>query len=287
MDLTVEAQAINDLLKGANQHITILLPESAGRDSVAAGLGLYLSLMQAEKTVKIAYPKAPTVAWSHLVGINKLIPQIGGKNFIISLDYIEGSIEKVSYNIEGNKFNLVIEPRPGTAADFNEKNVHFRASGLTADLVITISALTLESLGSFYTENRAVIDQKPIVNIDANPNNKQQGKINIVRPASANSELIASLIKSANLPINSDIASNLYDGLLAGSRNFSLPVVTAHTFEMAAWLLKNGARKRMSFTSTPSPEELPRGEFAAGNEEEAELPPDWLKPKIFKGSSLL
>jgi hypothetical protein len=282
MDLSVEAQALKETLAAA-ANIVIVIPENASKDAVAAGLALYLSLQQANKTVKAVYPKQPTVAWSHLIGINKLVPQIGNKNFIISLDYIEGAIEKVSYNIEGDKFNLVIEPRPG-AAEFSEKNVHYRYEGLLADLVITINALTLEDLGKVYTDNKALLDEKPLLNIDSNPNNKQYGKINLVRPAGATSEIVAELIRATQLPINGDIATNLYDGLVGGSRNFMLPIVSAHTFEIAAWLLTQGGRKQPGFG--PSPEDLPRRELA-GQKPDDQLPPDWLKPKIYKGSSLL
>src|SRR3989344_4840151 len=108
-----DQQALQDLTEALPriQSVVILLPETATRDALAAGLSLYLSLTQLQKEVGIYYPKQAIVGWSHLVGINKLKQTLGSKNFVISLDYIEGSIEKVSYNIAGNQFNLVIEPR--------------------------------------------------------------------------------------------------------------------------------------------------------------------------------
>lgn len=286
MDLSAEAQAFKDLLTNIKnqQTIAILLPENASRDALAAGLSLYLSLQLIDKKVRIAYPKVPTVAWSHLIGINKVIQQIGSKNFIVSLDYVEGSIDKVSYNIEGDKFNLVIEPRAGSQI-FNEKNVHYSYSGFNAELIITINASSLDTLGKYYSENKHVFDEKPAVVIDTSPTNKQYGRVNIVYPAAATCEVAASLLKTAQLPISSDIATNLYDGLIFGSRNFSSPSVSANTFEMAAWLLKSGARKIQP--RILQQEELPRRDLGIKTSEEKELPPDWLKPKIYKGSSIL
>lgn len=288
MDVTVETQSLKELVSALKtQEIVIFLPDIATRDAMAAALGLYLSLTSdpLHKIVKVAYPKPPTVAWSHLVGIDKVIAAVGNKNFIISLDYIEGSIERVSYNIEGNKFNLVIEPKPDTQM-FSEKNVHYNYSGLNAGLIIVIGAQNLEQLGKTYTDNKKIFDEKPVVVIDHNTQNKQYGKINLVRPASSISEIVTHTLVSGAFPMSSDIATNLYDGLLTGSRNFSVPQVTASTFEAATALMKNGARRQ-----TPGfmrvGEELPRGEFAKGREEEKQLPPDWLKPKIYKGSSLL
>lgn len=281
-------QAFKDLIQNLkpSEDVVIFLSETATRDVMAGALSLSLAL-QAEpfkKTVKVAYPKPTTVAWSHLVGIQKVIQQVGNKNFIISLDYIEGSIEKVSYNIEGNKFNLVIEPKAGSQM-FSEKNVHYSYSGMNAGVIITMGASMLESLGVYYQDNKDLFNQRPIVVIDNNQVNAKYGRVNVVKQTSSISELVAQLLKLSDLPINTDIASNLYDGLLAGSRNFSAPFVSAETFEMAAHLMRSGAKKH-----TPAfmrNEEMPKGEFAGGGEEEKQLPPDWLKPKIFKGGSNL
>lgn len=305
MDLTIETNALRDLLPTVNA-VFILLPETAGRDAIAAGLALYLSLTQLQKNVIVIYPKSPLVALSHLVGLNKLVQKVGSKNFVISLDYIDGSIEKVSYHIEGNKFNLVIEPRGEHV--FDEKKVSYSQSGITADLLITLEAATPQTLGAVFSQNQSLFTTRPVVVIDHRTTNTQYGKINIVRPTVSISEIVAHLIKSLELPIDSDIASNLYDGVVSGSRNFSLSAAGADTFEAAAWLLRSGARKYQpppAFTTplpassfpppgtTPTPEELPHEEHAVSNQPETHPqsggtpPPDWLKPKIYKGSQLL
>ena len=282
MDLAAEVSAFKELFdKLQAEEIGIFLSESASRDQMAAALALYLSLSQS-KPVKISYPKPVMVPWTHLVGINKVQNSSGGKNFIISLDYVEGSIEKVSYNIEGNKFNLVIEPKSGTHM-FSEKNVHYNKSGLNAGMIITVGVAALEMLGKTYTDNKQMFTDKPIIVFDHNPTNRQYGKVNIIRPASSTSEVMAHFLKNAQLPINSDIVTNLYDGVISGSRTFSAPTVTASTFEAAAWLLRTGARKPVN--NFVRSEELPRGEFSTSADPEPQLPPDWLKPKIFRGGS--
>lgn len=308
MDLTVESNALRDLLPTVNT-VLILLPETSSRDAIAAGLALYLSLTQLQKIVTIVYPKPPLVALSHLVGLNKLTQKVGSRNFVISLDYVDGSIEKVSYHIEGNKFNLVIEPRGEHV--FDEKKVTYSQSGATADLIITLEAASPQTLGAVYSENQSLFTAKPVVVIDHRTTNTQYGKINVVRPSASLSEVVAHLLKTLELPIDSDIASNLYDGVAVGSRNFSLREVNADTFEAAAWLLRAGARKYQSppvggqpfpspfprptplATQLPTPEELPHEEHAISSDPEVSPPPsgtpppDWLKPKIYKGSQLL
>lgn len=290
MDLTSEVAQLKELLaKLAGKDILILLNETANRDMMAAALGLCLSLREESDNadlkyqVKVAYPKPPTVAWNQLVGIQKVIQTITKKNFIITLDYVEGAIEKVSYNIEGNKFNLVIEPKAQSQDLFTEKNVHYNYGGVDAGLIITVGVPTLESLGAFYSENQKLFTEKPIISISHMVGATPFGKINFMRPLSSCSEIVVHTLKAAGLPITADAASNLYDGLISGSRNFAAASVNADTFEVAATLLRSGARKP-AVPFTRSPEELPRAEFATGNMPEPTLPPDWLKPKVFKSS---
>ena len=278
---TNDISKIKELLDTA-QHVLIATHEHPTFESVGSALSLSLGLVSLGKKVTVVCPDPMTVALSSFIGVNKVVQAISNKNFIISLDYVEGSIEKVSYNIEGDKFNLVIEPKTGSQSLFNEKNVHYSSGGLAAGMIITLGAAGFETLGKVYEENRDVFARKAVVVIDHNPANKQYGRLNIVRPASSCSEIVAQLIKTAGWPLNGDMASNLYDGVVSGSRNFSSPQVNASTFEAAAWLLRSGARKSPpAFTRS---EELPTAEFAGLREEEKQLPPDWLKPKIFKGS---
>ncbi|MBI4058175.1 hypothetical protein HY408_00240 [Candidatus Gottesmanbacteria bacterium] len=282
MDISTEVIAFKETLEPA-RTVVIVMPEVASRDAIAAGLALYLSLKQLQKTVTVVCGKPATVGLSHLVGINKLTTKTGNKNFVISLDYQEGAIEKVSYNIEGNKFNLVIEPRTG-APLLDEKNVSYSYSGMGADLIITIEAPTKESLGKLYFENKSLFDEKPLVVIDNKTANAQYGKINLVRPSASVSELVAHLLRVGELPVDMDIASNLYDGITFTTHNFTSAQVNAVTFESAAWLMHQGARK----VGVLRQEELPRREFSRREDEELpETPPDWLKPKIYKGSTLL
>lgn len=283
MDISTETTAFRELIESA-QTVVIILPDTASRDAVATALSLSLTLRGLQKSVIVAYPKPPIVGWSHLVGVNKMVQQLGNKNFVISLDYSEGAIEKVSYNIEGNKFNLVIEPRPGAPA-INESSVSYSYAGMASDLFLVIEAASLEALGGYYADNRQLFAEKPIVAIDNRPRSAQFGKLNIVRPAASISEIIAHMIRVGEFPMDTDIASNLFDGISVASRNFSSPQVNADTFEAAAYLLRQGAR-RATFAPRKQ-EEVPQREVVVQKPEGQQPPPDWLKPKIYKGSQLL
>ena len=137
------------------QNIFIALPQNPTFDKVAASLGLYLSLTKANKTVDIASPTKMIVELSSLVGVGKVknFFQGGKDGLIISFDYLEEAIEKVSYNIENGKFNLVIKPKPGHPPLDSEK-VQYSYSGGKADLIFTVGVNSLESLGKLFKNHQ-------------------------------------------------------------------------------------------------------------------------------------
>ncbi len=257
---------IQNLLTNSRE-ILILTHENPNQDSLGASLALYLSLKAANKNVTVACPTPSTVEFTNLIGIDKLSPDLGGRNFVISLDYTEGTIDKVSYNIEGQKFNLVIEPRPGAPA-FTQDKVHYSSSTPSPDLILIIDCAGIEELGKFYKDEKELFARVNTVNIDWHQNNASFGKVNLVNPgASGSSEIVVQLIKGLGLPLNEDIATNLLSGIETATKNFSSETASAGAFEAAAACLKAGGRRGASKTS------------------QEEAPADWLQPKIYSSKS--
>lgn len=280
------------------QTILVVAPEKPNLDKIAAALALFLSLKKAGKSVVVACPDEMTVEFSPLVGADKITHQLGGKNLIISFDYIEDSIEKVSYNIENNKFNLLIQPKAGFPPLSTDK-VNYSYSG-GADLIFVIGAQKLEDLGDLYTEESGLYSQKTVVNIDVNAKNTQFGEINLTDPTvSSCSEITTSLISTLKLPTDQDIASNLLLGIEETTKGFTSPETTATTFEAVAFCLRSGGRRarvapsvkkiKKTFVKpplSPMPSDVSAKKPPPKPEEEKEKPsPDWLEPKIFKGGS--
>jgi len=284
-----------------SKNILILISANSSVDSVAAALALYLSLEQQRKNVNIGCPTAMTVAFNRLVGVNKISNKIGSRNLVVSFDYIKDSIEKVSYNIEDNKFNLVVEPKPNFPPLDPEK-VSYSHSGASADIIFVIGATKLEDLEKFYFEEKNLFFDKLTVNIDNKASNTHFGKINFHHPQTAScSEIVAGLIQSLSLPIDQDIATNLFTGIKANTANFQAINVNETTFEAAAWCLKQGARRDQLTGIVPpairfsQPTSLPTMPFNQPHiqqnsqieNKEAKPPPDWFKPKIYKSSKQL
>lgn len=273
------------------QSIFVVLPQKLNQDKVAAALSLFLSLQKAGKQVFVFCSRTMTVEYSSLVGVDRIANKIKGKNLVISFDYLEDSIEKVSYNIENNKFNLVVQPKEGFPPLSTEK-VKYTYSGSQADLIFVIGASSFKDLGEIYFENKELFKEGKTVNLNICSGNIQLGKINLVDLNAASfSEVVADLLSRLRLPVNTDIASNLLAGIETATNTFSSPRVGPKTFEAAAFCLRAGARKKQEKVQlNPMPTEISaqKSPEEAERKEEKEKPSsDWLEPKIYKGNTLV
>lgn len=314
MDFTNDITKIKDLLDKANE-VLLVTHEHPTLDSMGSTLALYLGLTGMGKRVTVACPDPMTVELSGFVGAQKVVNSLGKKNFIISLDYVDGSIEKVSYNIEGSKFNLVIEPRPGFEI-FSQDKVHYSYAGTAASLIITVDTIHLGGLKKLFDEDKDLYATKPIINIDRHPNNAHYGHTNMVdTTASSTAEVVAQLIKGLGVVMTEDIATNLLNALVSATNNLQNTNVSPEAFELIASLLRAGGKRFAK--PVIAQEEIPvsGGESVTREPQKIEstvqsapvippdqkqvapvpavspvkkqaTPPDWLKPKIFKSTNI-
>jgi bifunctional oligoribonuclease and PAP phosphatase NrnA len=107
------------------------------------------------------------------------------------------------------------------------------------DVAIALDTAIQNRLG---TALAAVGSAKIWINIDHHPSNPGYGDLVIVDPsAPATGELIFTLIKSQGLPLNHDIAENLYAAISTDTGSFQYPKTSARTFEIAAELVRVGS----------------------------------------------
>lgn len=308
-----------DLIDKA-KDIVIVTHENPTPDSIGSSLSLYLALKSLSKNVSVVAPEKVTVEHSNYIGVDKIKNEIGKRNFIISLDYEEGAIEKVSYNIEGNKFNLVIEPRSGWEP-FSQNKVHYSYGGNSADLIIVIDTLHFGQLRDIYEKEKNTFSSAKIINIDSHTNNANFGTVNLVGSGAATVELVSQLLSILGVKLNEDIATNILNALYEATANFTSNRVSGKTFDLAASCIKSGARKfflqsgrenygqnQMNQDNSGAQSAGPVNQPAAYNNRpnimaqtdtnsaqnenkpgEVQIPPtppsDWFKPKIFKSSN--
>ena len=199
----------------AAQSVLIVLPPKPNFDQVASALGLFLSLSKAGKNASLASPTRMTVEFSSLIGVDQIKDNFQGSkdSLIVSFDYVEEAIEKVSYNIKGGKFHLTIKPKAGHPP-LDSQKVEYSYAGGKVDLIITVGVNALKDLGSLYEDNQEAFKESQLINLDLNPRNLRYGQVNLIDPTAASlSEQVVSLIARLRLSVDGDIGSNIYWGL--------------------------------------------------------------------------
>lgn len=237
---------IRELLETAS-NIGIIVSKDHNFDTMAAALGLYLSLVNSGKNTQIVSLKAPLVEVSNLVGINKVSSSFDGnaKILTISVPYREGEIEKVSYNIEGDLLNVNLFAEEN-GITFSEKDIKYIKKGSSPSLIITVGISNEQEISSLVDLNAV-----KTIHIDKSGTNALVGDASIIDPTfSSVSEIVSELIKELGLIEDVDVAQNLMDGIVYSTRNFTLPETSPFAFEAAGFLLQAGA-KRQSRNSKP------------------------------------
>lgn len=277
------------------QKIIIALPQNPRYDQTAAGLALSLLLQQAGKTVSIICPSAMTVEFNNLVGVDKISSKAKGTDLVVSFSYSMEDVEKISYNDDGGKLNLVIQPKSG-APSINEKTVNLSYAGVGADLLITVGVKSVNQLDQ---SGLGSISPESIVNIDNWSDNTNFAAVNVIDvDASSLSEIILGLAEGLGLQLDLDAAQNLLNGLWQATSALKKPELGPDAYEAVAACLRLGAQRPS--TEPPAQKQkiwppIVRNEQKVVNVNRSQPnqpsplpstpPADWLEPKIYKGSS--
>jgi nanoRNase/pAp phosphatase (c-di-AMP/oligoRNAs hydrolase) len=257
-----------------NDSIGIIVRGNPGVDDMAAALSLYLSFLNAGKEVLVACPTQPLVEVSSLVGIDKVKSTFNTSksgDLTVSFPYKEGEIEKISYTLEDGFLNILVKAGE-QGLSFDENDIQYKRKGGAKKVIFTIGVTRLSEVNKLLDID-SLKDAK-IVNIDNKKENQEYGDIVLVSNALSVSEQASFIILSLGLKLDLDIAQNLLSGIANATDNFQNPNTSALAFEMASVLMKEGAtRKKTPSSSFSQPMQ------------KATPPSDWLAPKIYKGST--
>lgn len=237
-NLVQKILSIGNLLQ--DNTIGILLGERMNLDTAGAALGFYLSLVEAGKNPQIISQKEPVVEIANLVGIDKIKKNFSGSSnrVVVSLPYNRGEIGKVSYKEENNRINFYLTASDGMSITPYETNdINLIWDGSMPNVIIAIGVNGARQLADYLGKNE---NNVKVINIDTSED--AFGDISIVSSSfSSVSEITAKIIKELRLPINIDIAQNLLDGILYGTKNFTKPNTSPYAFELAGVLMQIGA----------------------------------------------
>jgi len=108
------------------------------------------------------------------------------------------------------------------------------------DLVISLDCGDLERLGAAYDESLIGL---PIINVDHHVTNTHFGTVNWVdtRVASA-AEMVLELVESLDVPLDSDMALCLLNGIVTDTLGFRIPNTPLRTMQAVLKLMEAGAQ---------------------------------------------
>lgn len=240
MESLVQAQKLIE-----NSQNIILLPSAEAQgDSFGAAIALFFTLKKLGKNVNLL-PDVIPEKFQFLTSNKEPL-----KDFIISIDISENEIAKLRYEKNERSLKIYLTPKNSPLQSshisfLNKETDDIIKNGQQAvkepDLAIIIGAYSLECLGDYFRKNADLLSQISILNIDNQPFNENFGDINIIDITSALSEIIFSLLKIIDNPIDQKTASALLTGIIWASQNFRNPKTKPKTFKAAVSLIESGA----------------------------------------------
>ncbi|MCK4449147.1 MAG: bifunctional oligoribonuclease/PAP phosphatase NrnA [Anaerolineae bacterium] len=107
------------------------------------------------------------------------------------------------------------------------------------DLVISLDCGDLERLGAAYEESLADL---PLINIDHHVTNTHFGTVNWIDTGAASAaEMVLGLAENLRVPLDSDIALCLLNGIVTDTRGFRIPHTPLRTMRAVLKLMEAGA----------------------------------------------
>ncbi len=213
-----------------NAKTTLIVVPQTNIDSVAAGLSLAIGLKKQGKQVSVFTPQATDNNYSKLSGLDLISNQISKNDLTITVDHPLDQIEKVSYNDDGGKLNLVVQTKP-TSGQIDNSKINIQNGGSSADISFILGDEA--SLG----QNTDIVNRGNWVIISDRPVNKTWAKATIVDPSAPFCEIFTFLLPLLGIELDMDSGKNLLIGLRVATQSFSVNV-SPESFEAGATCLR-------------------------------------------------
>lgn len=229
-----------------SKNIAIFINQHRSGDVIGAGLGLLSILSKAGINTELIVENSELGKnFSFLNNFSDMKNEVSRRpEFTVSINTANADLNKVRYEHVDNQLNFVISLNSGW---LQENQIKLEQTGYPYDLIFTIGAPDLLSLGQITTEHPNLFYRTPIINIDRDSANENYGEINIINlKAASNAEIIYSLFKNiSGFNIDKTAASNLLAGLIAKTKNFKSTSVSPDTLNIAAELIGLGADREL------------------------------------------
>lgn len=229
-----------------SQSILIATPDHADYDTLSAAAGLAIILERHGKAVFLIGPETLPEElgfFPESVVFKKEISLASG-GLTILLKTQNAQLDELRYVVESERVKIFLKPKEGK---FVAEDVTVESGVSSIDLVITIGASSLESLGSLYSAHADLLYGVAKINFDKSPANEYFGTINSVDVvASSNAELVArTLLALDSFEVPSTAATCFLGGIMQATSSFQFASTTANTFVTASSLLRLGADQEL------------------------------------------
>lgn len=287
-------------------NILVVFSEVHDFDDLAAGLSVGLSLEKFGKKTTIFSPRLPLVEQASLFGISKITNKLNSGNLIIAIPNALNSVDKITHYLDGETLNIVVHP-VFEGPQISTENIKVLKADNLANLVLLINTPVASLLDKLNTQEQELYSEIPKFIISKSFTSTGNEILISTVDRSSLSETVVFLLNQLGLPIDSDCASNLFQGMKFAT-GFEPPKAKAATFEAASiCLAKKPVFPQMvsnfSQFETAQPQPVvnqnlakvqPKSELSKtsqkGNlpdltDDAGKIQSDWLVPKIFKSSS--
>jgi hypothetical protein len=240
-----QVESLKELLESSNS-ILIILGSDCTLDQTCLATSLYLGLKQQDKNASLLGVdelKSRVKDLGDVVGLSELKNQLGKQNLVVSFDYDEDRVDKVSYHIgeKTNKFYLTVKPKKGHEP-LSDKSVEFAYAGAEADIIFLVGVHDLTTLEQLYYGYESLYNDTTIVTI--NTFEPELGSIKLdFSGKSCMSEVCVDFLESLGIGIDGDMATNLLMSIEESTDGLTSLSATAETFEVMAKLLRVGGKR--------------------------------------------
>ncbi len=230
------------LLIDNSKHILLALNSNQNTDAVCAAIAWKKLLEKQHKQIDIVADNF--VLPKNLKFINgtaEIQPQISHlQKFIIKVDLANVKIDTLSYDIKDSWLSIYLTPKQGT---ITKNELRTAQSELKYDLIITINAQDLESLGNVFLKNTDLFYKVPIINFDNHPGNEHFGQVNFVEMTATSISEISykTMAQLYSSHFDADITTPLLAGIISQTQSFKTANVSPHTLNTASQLMNLGA----------------------------------------------
>lgn len=239
----IELEQINSLKEyfESAQSVAIVLGPKPTVDQVAVASALYEGCLLLQKEASLYAPHR--IRDEFFESLQSLQTELGKQNLVVSFDYDENIVDKVSYHIgeETKKFFLTIKPKKGHKPLALE-SMNFSYAGSDVDLVFLVGVHDLESLEQLYFGYESLYQSSFVVTLHTFK--PEIGNVQLdLSATSSMSEGVIDIIENLGISLNEKMASSLLMGIETATQNLQSLTTTAETFETIARLLRSGARR--------------------------------------------